>query len=60
MNNIILGYLLKGFLKTFVKVTLLFYCFGIILNLFEEIEFFKDLKHLFSLLYFLPVYIFLV
>tara|TARA_B100000963_G_scaffold240500_1_gene210415 strand:- start:12539 stop:13627 length:1089 start_codon:yes stop_codon:yes gene_type:complete len=42
MSNIILNYLLKGFLKTFIKVTLLFYCFGIILNLFEEIEFFKD------------------
>ena len=42
MNNIIINYLLKGYLKTFIKVTLLFYCFGIILNLFEEIEFFKD------------------
>ena len=42
MSNIILNYLLKGFLKTFIKVTILFYCFGIILNLFEEIEFFKD------------------
>ena len=42
MNNILLNYLLKGFLKTFIKVTLLFYCFGIVLNLFEEIEFFKD------------------
>ena len=42
MNNIIINYLLKGYLKTFIKVLLLFYCFGIILNLFEEIEFFKD------------------
>ena len=42
MNNILLNYLLKGFLKTFIKVTFLFYCFGIVLNLFEEIEFFKD------------------
>ena len=42
MNNIIINYLLKGYLKTFLKTTLLFYCFGIILNLFEEIEFFKD------------------
>mgnify|MGYP001430323051 CR=1 FL=1 len=42
MNNIIINYLLKGYLKTFFKITLLFYCFGIILNLFEEIEFFKD------------------
>ena len=42
MNNIIINYLLKGYLKTFIKVILLFYCFGIILNLFEEIEFLKD------------------
>ena len=42
MNNIIINYLLKGFLKLFLKVTLIFYCFGVILNLFEEIEFFKD------------------
>ena len=43
MNNIIINYLLKGYLKTFLKITLLFYCFGIILNLFEEIEFFKNI-----------------
>ena len=42
MHNIIIFYLLKGFLKTFLKITLIFYCFGIILNLFEEIEFLKD------------------
>ena len=42
MHNIIIIYLLKGFLKTFLKITLIFYCFGIILNLFEEIEFLKD------------------
>ena len=42
MHNIIIIYLLKGFLKTFFKITLIFYCFGIILNLFEEIEFLKD------------------
>ena len=42
MNNIIINYLLKGYIKTFFKIFLLFYCFGIILNLFEEIEFFKD------------------
>ena len=42
MHNIIIFYLLKGFLKTFLKITLVFYCFGIILNLFEEIEFLKD------------------
>ena len=42
MHNIIIIYLLKGFLKTFFKITLIFYCFGIILNLFEQIEFLKD------------------
>ncbi len=41
MNNIILNYLLKNFLKSFIIITVIFYCFGIILNLFEEIEFFK-------------------
>jgi len=44
MNNIILNYLLKNFLKTFFIVIALFYCFGLILNLFEEIEFFKELN----------------
>ncbi len=44
MNNIILRYLIDGFLKNFLKVILFFFCFGIILNLFEEIEFFKNLN----------------
>ena len=43
MNKIILKYLVFGFLKNFLKVTLFFFCFGVILNLFEEIEFFKSL-----------------
>ena len=43
MNKVILNYLLIGFLKSFLKIFLLFYCFGIILNLFEEIEFFKNM-----------------
>ena len=43
MNKIILRYLIDGFLKNFLKVVLFFFCFGIILNLFEEIEFFKNL-----------------
>ena len=43
MNKIILNYLLKNFLKTFFIVILIFYCFGVILNLFEEIEFFKNI-----------------
>ena len=41
MNNIILNYLLKNFLKCFLIVTIGVYCFGVILNLFEEVEFFK-------------------
>ena len=56
MNNIIKLFI-KGFFKTFIKVTLLFYCFGIILNLFEEIEFFKDLMHLFYSLFLTSLYI---
>ena len=42
MNKILLSYLLSGYLKTIFKVVLIFYCFGLILNLFEEIEFFKN------------------
>lgn len=42
MNNIILNFLLKNFLKTIFIVVLVFYCFGLILTLFEEIEFFKN------------------
>ena len=44
MNNIILNYLLKNFLKTIFVVVLVFYCFGLILTLFEEIEFFKSIN----------------
>ena len=43
MNKILFNFLISGFFKTFFKVVLIFYCFGIILNLFEEIEFFKNL-----------------
>ena len=44
MNKIILNYLLKIFLSTFCVVLLIIYGFGIILNLFEEIEFFKNME----------------
>ena len=37
MNKIILNYILKDFLKTFLMVVFIIYSFGIILNLFEEI-----------------------
>ncbi len=43
MNKILLNYLLKNFLKTLLIFVLIFYCFGMILNLFEEIEFFKNI-----------------
>ena len=43
MNKIIFNYLLKNFIKTFFVFVLVFYCFGVILNLFEEIEFFKNI-----------------
>ena len=45
MNNIILNYLLKNFLKTIFVTVLVFYCFGLILSLFEEIEFFKNINN---------------
>ena len=44
MNNIILNYILKNFLKLFFIVTFVAYCFGMILNLFEEVEFFKNIE----------------
>ena len=42
MNKIIFNSLLINFLKTFWIFILVFFCFGMILNLFEEIEFFKN------------------
>jgi len=42
MNNIILNYLVRNYLKTIFIVILIIYSFGLILNLFEEIEFFKE------------------
>ncbi len=44
MNKIILNYLLKNFLKKFLIIIFIAYCFGLILNLFEEIEFFKNME----------------
>ncbi len=44
MNKIILLHLLSNFLKTIFLWTLVSFCFGVILNLFEEIEFFKNLE----------------
>ena len=43
MNNTIINtYLISEFLKTFVNVVLIFCCLGLIMNLFEEINFFKN------------------
>ncbi len=42
MRKILSNYLLKNFLKKFFIILLVFYCFGVILNLFEEVEFFKN------------------
>ncbi len=44
MNKIILNYIIKGFFKKFFVVIAVFYCFGLILNLLEEVEFFKNLN----------------
>ena len=44
MNKVLFNYILKNFLKTFILIVLIFYCFGVILNLFEEVEFFKNLN----------------
>ena len=43
MNKVLFNYIFNGYLKTIFKVIMIIYCFGIILNLFEEIEFFKNL-----------------
>ena len=44
MNKVLYNYLIKNFLKTFCVLLCIFYGFGVILNLFEEIEFFKNLN----------------
>ena len=42
MNSVLLNYILKNFSRSLLMVILIVFCFGIILNLFEEIEFFKN------------------
>ena len=44
MNKIVLKYILSNFFKSFLIFSLVVFCFGIILNLFEEIEFFKNIN----------------
>ena len=43
MNNVINKYLIQKFLKVLFNFIMVFICIGIILSLFEEIEFFKNL-----------------
>ena len=42
MSNIIFNYLIRNYLKTVFTTIFIIYGFGLILNLFEEIEFFKE------------------
>jgi len=49
MNKIINKYLVVNYLKIIINTILIFFALGIILNLFEEVEFFKDLNQSFSL-----------
>ena len=44
MKKVLFNYLLVGYLKRILIVLVIIYCFGIILNLFEEMEFFKNLN----------------
>ncbi len=44
MKKVLFNYLLVGYLKRILIVLVIIYCFGIILNLFEEVEFFKNLN----------------
>jgi lipopolysaccharide export system permease protein len=55
MNKVINKYLIFGFLKIIFITVLIFICLGIILNLFEEIEFFKGLDENISLPFLLTV-----
>ena len=49
MNKIINQYLIIGFSKIVINTILIFLAVGIILNLFEEVEFFKNLNQSLSL-----------
>ena len=41
-STIINKYLSKEFIKTVINMSVLFFCLGFLMNLFEEINFFKD------------------
>ncbi|MFL2889454.1 MAG: LptF/LptG family permease [Pelagibacteraceae bacterium] len=44
MNSVLNKYIIINFLKIVMNVTFIFIALGIMLNLFEEIEFFKDMN----------------
>ncbi len=44
MNNVVLKYIVSNFLKSFLIILAIIFCFGIVLNLFEEVEFFKNMN----------------
>ena len=44
MNKVLNNYLVFGFLKIVMNVVLVFICLGMLVNLLEEIEFFKNLN----------------
>ena len=44
MNNIMNKYLILGFSKVIINAILIFLSLGVVLNLFEEIEFLKNSK----------------
>ena len=44
MNKVIYNYIIKNYLKIVLNMTLVFFGVIILLNLFQEIEFFKDLN----------------
>lgn len=44
MNKVLNNYIIKNYLKIVFNATLIFTCMVILLNLFQEIEFFKDVN----------------
>ena len=45
MNKILFKYILSGYLVQLLKLVLIFYCFGLILNLFKKLNFLKTLMY---------------
>ena len=55
MFKIYQKYILKKFLNKFFTVVLIFFCLSVVLNIFEEISFFKNSNANFILPYFLTI-----